>query len=136
MIESLVIVLPFIHPREKRVRKKYHYKVSLGVSVCLHISYIWVVTSQPPARVAARLVSYCFCCDATTPLRQREHLFSTEFDEHKHLKLNFYDSERKADIIILKLLVDKGICFCVGENPEFPLMIWRGADPCISASSG
>ena len=68
MIESLVIVLPFILPREKRVRKKYHYKVSLGVSVCLHISYIWVVTSQPLARVAARLVSYCFCCDATAPL--------------------------------------------------------------------
>ena len=68
MIEPLVIVLPFIHPRYKRVRKKYHCKVSLGVSVCLHISYIWVVTSQPPARLAARSVSYCFCCDATAPL--------------------------------------------------------------------
>ena len=40
MIEPFVIVLPFIHPREKRVLKKYHYNVSLGVSVCLHISYI------------------------------------------------------------------------------------------------
>ena len=67
-------------------------KTSLGVSVCLHISYIWVVTSQPPARVAARLVSYCFCCDATAPLRQGERFLSTReshsrVDDLRHPRL-------------------------------------------------
>ena len=68
MTEPLVIVLAFIHPREKKSSEKISLQSITRVSFCLHISYIWVVTSQPPARVAARLVSYCFCCDATAPL--------------------------------------------------------------------
>ena len=29
---------------------------------------------------------------------------------------------------MLKLLGDKCICFCAGENPEFPLTIQRGVN--------
>ena len=34
---------------------------------------------------------------------------------------------------MLKLLVEKCICFRAGENPEFPLTIQIGAEPCIQA---
>ena len=53
-------------------------------------------------------------------------------NEYKRLKLTFYDSERKGDIIMLKLLGDECNCF----NSEFPPTIRKEAGPCISASWG
>ena len=51
-------------------------------------------------------------------------------DRYKRLKLTFYNflRFRKESRHMLKLLGDKCICFCAGENPEFPLTIQRGVN--------
>ena len=56
-------------------------------------------------------------------------------DGNKRSKLTFYSflRFREESRHMLKLLVDKCICFRAGENPEFPLTIRIGAEPCIQA---
>ena len=53
--------------------------------------------------------------------------------EDKRFKLNFYKFVRfrEESRHMLKLLVDKCICFRAKENPEFPLTIQIVANPCI-----
>ena len=56
----------------------------------------------------------------------------------KRLKLTFYNflrfrEERRC---VNKLLGANVFVFWAGENSEFPLMIWRGADQYMSASWG